>query len=56
MFNYVLGNLDLTHVSNRSKLLVHYTGGGMLSSYMNSAVQDMEFSYTYGWQRWSLLR
>ena len=54
-FNYLLGSLDLSHVSNRSELLVHYTGGGMFSSYLNSAIQDLEFSYTYKWQRWSLL-
>ena len=54
-FNYLLGSLDLSHASNRSELLVHYTGGGMFSSYLNSAIQDLEFSYTYKWQRWSLL-
>ncbi len=54
-FNYLLGNLDLNHVTNRSELLVHYTGGGMFSSYLNSAIQDLEFSYSYKWQRWSLL-
>jgi hypothetical protein len=54
-FNYLLGSLDLSHVSNRSELLVHYTGGGMFSSYLNSAIQDLEFSYAYKWQRWSLL-
>jgi hypothetical protein len=54
-FNYVLGNLDLSHVSDRSQLLVHYTGGGMFSSYLNSAIQDLEFSYNFKWQRWSLL-
>jgi hypothetical protein len=55
IFNYLLGNLDLSHVSDRSQLLVHYTGGGMLSSYVNSAIQDLEFSYDFRWQRWSLL-
>jgi hypothetical protein len=54
-FNYLLGTLDLNHVTNRSELLVHYTGGGMFSSYLNSAIQDLEFSYNYKWQRWSLL-
>jgi hypothetical protein len=54
-FNYLLGNLDLNHVTNRSELLVHYTGGGMFSSYLNSAIQDLEFSYSYKWQRWSML-
>jgi hypothetical protein len=53
--NYLLGNLDLSHVSDRSQLLVHYTGGAMLSSYLNSAIQDLEFSYNFRWQRWSLL-
>ena len=54
-FNYLLGNLDLSHVTNRSELLLHYTGGGMLSSYQNSAVQELEFTYSFNWQRWSLL-
>lgn len=54
-FNYLLGSLDLNHVTNRSELLVHYTGGGMFSSYLNSAIQDLEFSYSYKWQRWSML-
>jgi len=54
-FNYLLGNLDLNHVSERSELLVHYTGGGILSSYQNSAIQDVEVSYNFKWQRWSLL-
>jgi hypothetical protein len=54
-FNYALGTLDLNHVSDRSDLLLRYAGGGMFSSYINSAIQDVEFSYTYRWQRWSLL-
>jgi hypothetical protein len=54
-FNYLLGMLDLNHVTNRSELLVHYTGGGMLSSYQNSAIQDLAISYNFKWQRWSLL-
>ena len=54
-FNYLLGTLDLNHVTNRSELLLHYTGGGMFSSYLNSAIQDLELSYSYNWQRWSLL-
>jgi len=54
-YNYLLGNLDLSHATNRSELLLHYTGGGMISSYQNSAVQDLEFTYSYKWQRWSLL-
>jgi hypothetical protein len=54
-FNYVLGTLDLNRVSDRSELLLRYSGGEMFSSYLNSAIQDMEFSYTYRWQRWSLL-
>jgi len=53
--SYVLGTLDLNRVSDRSELLLHYTGGGMMSTYLNSAVQDLEFSYTYKWRRWSLL-
>jgi hypothetical protein len=55
VFNYLVGTLDLNHVTNRSELLVHYTGGGILSSYQNSAIQDLMFSYNYKWQRWSLL-
>jgi hypothetical protein len=54
-FSYVLGTLDLNHVSDRSELFLRYSGGGMFSSYMNSAIQDVEFSYTRRWQRWSLL-
>jgi len=54
-FNYVLGTLDLNHVSDRSELLLHYTGGGTFSSYSNSAIQDLEFSYSFRWRRWSLL-
>jgi hypothetical protein len=54
-FNYLLGSLDLNHVTNRSELLVHYAGGGMFSSYLNSAIQDLQFSYNYKWQRWSML-
>jgi len=52
---YLLGTLDLNRVSERSELLLHYTGGGMLSTYLNSAIQDLEFSYTRRWQRWSLM-
>jgi hypothetical protein len=54
-FNYLLGMLDLNHVTDRSELLVHYTGGGLFSSYQNSAIQDLELSYNFKWQRWSLL-
>ena len=54
-FSYLLGTLDLNRVSERSELLLHYTGGGMFSSYLSSAIQDMNFSYSYKWQRWSLL-
>jgi len=54
-FNYLLGTLDLNHVSDRSELLLHYSGGGMFSTYLNSAIQDLEFSYNFKWQRWSLL-
>src|ERR1700674_1195548 len=53
--SYLLGTLDLNRVSERSELLLHYTGGGMMSTYLNSAIQDLEFSYTYKWRRWSLL-
>jgi hypothetical protein len=54
-FNYLLGMLDLNHVTNRSELLVHYAGGGMFSSYQNSAIQDLEISYNFKWQRWALM-
>jgi hypothetical protein len=54
-FNYLLGTLDLNHVSNRSELLLHYSGGGMFSTYLNSAIQDLQFSYNLNWQRWTLL-
>lgn len=52
---YLLGTLDLDRVSERSDLLLHYTGGAMLSTYLNSAIQNLEFSYTHKWQRWSLM-
>ena len=52
---YLLGTLDLNRVSERSELLLHYTGGGMMSTYLNSAIQDLEFTYTHKWRRWSLL-
>ena len=54
-YGYLLGSLDLNRVSERSELLLRYTGGAMLSSYMNSAIQDIDFSYNFRWQRWSLL-
>lgn len=54
-FTYALATLDLNHVSDRSELLLHYTGGGMFSSYLNSAIQDLEFTYNFKWQRLSLL-
>ena len=54
-FNYLLGTLDLNLASDRSELLLHYSGGGMFSTYLNSAIQDLKFSYSYKWQRWSLL-
>jgi len=54
-FSYLLGTLDLNRVSERSELFLHYTGGGIFSSYLSSAIQDMEFSYSYKWQRCSLL-
>jgi hypothetical protein len=54
-FNYLLGMLDLNHVTDRSELLVHYAGGGILSTYQNSAIQDLEISYNFKWQRWALM-
>ncbi|MGC2530497.1 MAG: hypothetical protein WA639_22330 [Candidatus Acidiferrum sp.] len=54
-FNYLLATLDLNRASERSDLLLHYTGGGMFSTYLNSAVQELEFTYNFKWQRWSLL-
>jgi hypothetical protein len=54
-FNYLLGTLDFSQVSPRSELQLHYTGGGMFSTYLNSAIQDVAFSYNYKWRRWSLL-
>ena len=54
-FNYLLGTIDLNHATDRSELLLHYAGGGMFSSYLNSAIQDLDFSYSYKWQRWSML-
>lgn len=54
-FNYLLAMLDLNHASDRSEVLLHYTGGGMLSPYLNSAIQEVEFTYSYKWQRWLLL-
>ena len=54
-FSYLLGTLDLNRVSDRSEFLLHYAGGGMFSSYLNSAIQDVELSYGYRWRSWSLL-
>ena len=54
-FSYLLGTLDVNHASDRSALLLRYTGGGMMSSYVNSAIQNLEFFYSFRWQRWSLL-
>lgn len=54
-FNYLLATLDLNHASDRSELLLHYTGGGVLSSYLNAAVQELQFTYSFNWQRWTLL-
>ena len=50
---YLLGTLDLHHVSDRTQVLLHYTGGGMFSSYLNTTVQDLEFTYTANGRRWS---
>lgn len=54
-FYYLLATLDLNHASDRSELLLHYTGGGMFSSYLNSAIQEVQFTYRFKWQRWTLL-
>ena len=40
---YLLGTLDLNRVSERSELLLHYTGGAMLSTYLNSAIKIWNF-------------
>lgn len=56
--SYLLGRLDLHHVSGRSELDLDYAGGGMISTYGNNgnaAIQDLEFSDSIKWQRWSLL-
>jgi hypothetical protein len=56
--SYLLGRLSVHHISSRSELVLDYIGGGMLSrgvSSVNSVIQDLEFSDTYKWQRWSLL-
>jgi len=55
LFGYALGMLDWNHASDRSEFLLHYTGGEMFSTYLNSAIQDLEFSYSFKWLRWSLL-
>jgi hypothetical protein len=55
MYAYTVGMLDWNHSSDRSDFLMHYTGGEMFSTYLNSAIQDIEFSENYRWQRWSLL-
>jgi hypothetical protein len=54
---YLLGSLDLHHVSGRSELQLNYTGGGMLSTGgdENALIQDLELSDNFRWQRWSLL-
>jgi len=54
-FAYLVGTLDVNHVSERSEFLLSYTGGGSFSSYLNSAIQDLQLSQSYRWRRWSLL-
>lgn len=56
--SYLLGRLDLSHVSRRSQLSLNYLGGGTLSTYGdigNSIVQDLGFLESFNWRRWSLL-
>jgi len=53
--SYLVGTVDLNHVSERSAFLLHCTGGGMFSNYLNSAILDLDFSYSFKWRRWSLL-
>ena len=55
--SYLLGRLDLHHVSGRSEIVLDYAGGGMISAYGNNgnaAIQDLQFSDNIQWQRWSL--
>ena len=52
---YLVGTIDLNQVSDRSTLILIYTGGGMFSNYVNSAIQDLNCSYSIRWRRWSML-
>jgi len=55
LFSYLLGSIDFHHISQRSALSVSYTGGGTLSTYQNSAVQQLQISEQIQGRRWSLL-
>jgi hypothetical protein len=55
--SFLLGRLDLHHLSGRSQLDLNYLGGGMFSNYGdngNAAIQDLEISDSIHWQRWTL--
>ncbi len=56
--SYLLGRLDLHHVSGRSQLLLDYVGGAAISNpgtNTNSTIQDLVFSESIDWRRWSVL-
>jgi hypothetical protein len=55
--SYLLGRLDLHHVSGHTEIVLDYAGGGAISSdgnNGNAVIQDLQFSDMIQWQRWSL--
>lgn len=57
LISYLLGRLDLHHISGHSEIVLNYAGGGVLSTYGNNGnglIQDLQFSDKIQWQRWSL--
>ena len=55
--SYLLGRVDLHHVSGHTEIVLEYAGGGTISSdgsNGNSVIQDLQFSDKIRWQRWSL--
>ena len=56
--SYLTGRLGLNRTSGRSELLLDYTAGGTFSNNPiqgNAAIQNLDFSDTIHWGRWSQL-
>src|SRR5713226_8562030 len=56
--SYLTGRLGLNRTSGRSELLLDYTAGGTFSNNPiqgNAAIQNLDFSDTIRWGRWSQL-